>query len=93
MQLLSESMLLALFGTLLGALIAQGLSRALVAFLTTKNNAIFVGLELDFRVLGFMAAVAILTCLLFGLVPAIRATQDLAGIGMQLRWPWSHGWA
>jgi predicted permease len=35
----------------------------------------FVGLELDFRILGFMAGVAILTCLLFGLVPAIRATR------------------
>ena len=74
-QLLSESLLLAIFGTALGAIIAQTLSRALVAFLTTRDNAIFVGLDLDFRVLGFMSAVALLTCLLFGLVPAIRATN------------------
>ncbi len=74
-QLLSESMLLALFGTALGALLAQGLSRALIAFLTTRGNSLFVGLELDFRVLGFMAAVSLLTCLLFGLAPAIRATN------------------
>ena len=74
-QLLSESMLLALFGTALGALLAQALSRALVAFLTTSGNSLFVGLQLDLRVLGFMAGVAILTCLLFGLAPAIRATN------------------
>jgi predicted permease len=74
-QLLSESMLLALFGTALGALLAQALSRALVAFLTTTGNSLFVGLQLDPRVLGFMAAVAVLTCLLFGLAPAIRATS------------------
>jgi putative ABC transport system permease protein len=74
-QLLAESMLLALFGTALGALLAQGLSRALVAFLTTTGNSLFVGLQLDPRVLGFMAAVAVLTCLLFGLAPAIRATS------------------
>ncbi len=74
-QLLSESMLLALFGTALGALLAQALSRALVAFLTTPGNSLFVGLQLDPRVLGFMAGVAVLTCLLFGLAPAIRATS------------------
>jgi len=74
-QLLAESMLLALLGTALGALLAQALSRALVAFLTTKGNSLFVGLQLDPRALGFMAGVAILTCLLVGLVPAIRATN------------------
>src|SRR5271154_2196437 len=40
-QLLSESMLLALFGTALGALLAQALSRALVAFLSTPGNSVF----------------------------------------------------
>ncbi len=74
-QLLSESMLLVVFGTLLGALLAQALSRALVAFLSTSGDALFVGLQLDLRVLGFMAGVAILTCLLFGLAPALRATN------------------
>jgi predicted permease len=74
-------MLLALFGTALGALLAQALSRALVAFLATPGNSLFagnslfVGLQLDPRVLGFMAGVAVLTCLLFGLAPAIRATS------------------
>ena len=73
-QLLSESMLLAVFGAALGALLAQVLSRALVAFLTTRGNSLFVGLQLDWRVFSFMVGISILTCLLFGLAPAVRAT-------------------
>ncbi len=75
LQLLSESMLLALFGAGLGAALAALLSRGLVAFLTTEQNRMFVGLGLDWRVLGFTAAIAILTCVLFGLAPALRATS------------------
>jgi predicted permease len=74
-QLLSESMLLALFGAALGAGLAAILSRGLVAFLTTENNRMFVGLGIDWRLLGFTAGVAVLTCILFGLVPALRATR------------------
>ncbi len=74
-QLLSESMLLALLGAALGATLAALLSRGLIAFLTTEGNRMFVGLGIDWRVLGFTAAIAIATCLLFGLAPALRATQ------------------
>jgi putative ABC transport system permease protein len=74
-QLLSESMLLALLGAALGAVFAAILSRGLVAFLTTEDNRMFVGLGIDWRVLGFAAGMAIVTCLLFGLAPALRATK------------------
>jgi predicted permease len=74
-QLLSESMLLALMGAGLGAGLAALLSRGLIGFLTTERNRMFVGLSIDWRVLGFTAGIAVLTCLLFGLVPALRATQ------------------
>jgi predicted permease len=74
LQLLSESMLLALFGATLGAGLAALLSRGLIAFLTTEQNRMFVGLGIDWRVLGFTMGTAILTCLLFGLAPALRAT-------------------
>ncbi len=74
-QLLAESLLLAVLGAALGAILAQALSRGLVAFLSTPNNPIFVGLGVDGRVLGFTAALAVTTCLLFGLVPAVRATR------------------
>ena len=74
-QLLSESFLLALLGAGLGAGLAALLSRGLVGFLTTEQNMMFVSLPMDWRVLGFTAGIAVLTCLLFGLVPALRATQ------------------
>ncbi len=74
-QLLLESLVLALLGAAFGALIAFGLSHGLIGFLTTEKNHMFVGLGIDWRVLGFTAAMAILTCLLFGLLPALRATR------------------
>jgi putative ABC transport system permease protein len=74
-QLLSESLLLALLGGGMGMGLAAVLSRSLVAFLTTERNRMFVGLGLDWRVLGFTTGIAILTCVLFGLAPALRATQ------------------
>ena len=74
-QLLSESLLLAAFGAALGAILAQVLSRSLVAFLSTPNDSVFVGLGMDLRVLGFTAVLAMGTCLLFGLLPAWRATR------------------
>ncbi len=73
-QLLAESLLLAMAGALLGAGLAVALSRALVAFISTANRPVFVGLSPDWRVLGFTGALAVLTCLLFGLLPALRAT-------------------
>lgn len=75
LQLLSESMLLALSGAALGAGLAALLSRGLIAFLTTERNRMFVGLSIDWRVLGFTAGTAILTCVLFGLAPALQATR------------------
>ncbi|MDQ1474284.1 MAG: putative transport system permease protein [Bryobacterales bacterium] len=73
-QLLSESLLLSVFGAVLGAMLAALLSRGLIAFLTTEGNRMFVGLGIDWRVLGFTAAIAVLTCLLFGLAPSLKAT-------------------
>jgi putative ABC transport system permease protein len=74
-QLLAESLLLAVMGAALGAMLAQVLSAGLVAFLNTTNRPLFVGLHLDLRVLGFTSALAVGTCLLFGLLPAFRATE------------------
>jgi predicted permease len=74
-QLLVESLLLAVAGAVLGVGLAQALSRAMVTFISTANSALFVGLTLDWQVLGFTMTLAIITCLLFGLVPAMRATQ------------------
>jgi predicted permease len=82
-QLLVESLLLAAIGAALGAALAQVLSRILVAFLSTSNNPVFLDLAPNWRVLGFAAALTVLTCLLFGLAPAIRATRMEPGAVMK----------
>lgn len=73
-QLLTESLLLASAGALLGLLLAQVSSRLLVRQLSTATNTVFLDLSLDWRVLGFTAAVALATSILFGMAPALRAT-------------------
>ena len=55
-------------------LLAQWLSRALVLFLSTSNNHLFVDVTPDWRFFAFVAVIAVLACLLFGLSPALRAT-------------------
>ena len=74
-QLMSESLLLTGIGALLGALLAHLLSRGLVLFLSSGGEQLNIPLGVDWRVFGFTAALALVTCLLFGLAPAIRATK------------------
>ncbi|SPE30054.1 conserved membrane hypothetical protein [Candidatus Sulfopaludibacter sp. SbA6] len=74
-QLLAESFLLTMIGTAFGVGLARWLSSGLVSFLTTGANPLFLELEPDWRVLAFTAGVAVLTCMLFGLTPALRATR------------------
>lgn len=74
-QLLAESLLLAAFGAILGAALARVLSQFLVSFIGTGQQRLFVDLSTDWRVLAFIAGTALLTCILFGLAPAIRATR------------------
>lgn len=78
-QLLVESLLLASVGAVLGAVLAQMLSRLLVAFLSTTADPVFLDLAPDWRVLGFIAGLAVMTCLLFGLTPAVRITRRQPG--------------
>jgi putative ABC transport system permease protein len=75
-QLLAESLLLAAIGAVLGAWMAQNLSRFLVSFLSTQGNPAFVDLTPDWRMFAFTTGMAILTCFLFGLTPALRATRN-----------------
>jgi putative ABC transport system permease protein len=74
-QLLVESLLLAAAGATLGALIAGDLSRFIVSFISTEGDGLFVALETDWHVAAFTTVVAILTCALFGLAPAVRVTR------------------
>jgi predicted permease len=73
-QLLVEGLVIAGAGALVGLLFAQWASRLLVRFMSTQRQPLFFDLTLDLRVLGFTAAVAMATAILFGLAPAFRAT-------------------
>ena len=78
-----ESLLLTLIGTAFGALLAQFLSRYLVAFLTTSDTPLFIQLGIVWRIFAFTAFVAVLTCILFGLAPAVRATRTAPAAAMK----------
>ena len=68
--LLTESAVLGGIGALLGSVAAWGLTKALVA-LAPPNLPGIAGAQLNLRVLGFAAFLAVVTALLFGLAPAI----------------------
>jgi putative ABC transport system permease protein len=74
-QFLTESLVLASLGTALGVLFALWGARLLVTMLSTPQNQVYLDLALDWRVLGFTAAVAVATGLLFGIVPAWRSAR------------------
>src|SRR5580704_5229007 len=74
-QLLTESLLLATTGAVLGIALAQFLSQLLVWAFSTEGAAISLETVTDWRVLLFAAGIAALTCVLFGVAPALRATR------------------
>jgi len=74
-QLMSESLLLSVLGAVGGLLFAIWGSRLLVRFLSKAGNELQLDTAPDLRVLAFTMGVAVLTGLLFGLAPALRATS------------------
>ena len=74
-QLLVESVLVSCMGGSLGILCAFWGTRLLVHFISIGRTPIVLELDPDFRVLAFTAIASIATGVLFGLAPALRATQ------------------
>ena len=73
-QLLTESVILALFGAALGLAVAS-LSLQFIAALSAGDMPRFAEISMDGRVLGFTLLISIFTGILFGLAPAIAATR------------------
>src|SRR5262245_45828535 len=73
--LLVEALLLAGIGALAGLVFARWASPLLVAQLSTSVTRVMLDLSLDWRVLAFTIVVTGLTTVLFGTVPAFRATR------------------
>src|SRR5205814_10182420 len=83
-QLLAESVVLASTGAALGLLLASWTARLLVRQLSTtvpnsgsmaRTGSVFVDVSTDGRVLAFTMAITAITVLVFGVVPALRASQ------------------
>jgi predicted permease len=76
-QMLTESALIAAIGGGLGVLLAWWASQVLLRTAVRDTADIVIDLTPDARVLAFAMATCIITCLFFGLLPALRATDRL----------------
>jgi predicted permease len=92
-QLLTESVLLAGLGGIVGLLLAFWGRSVLWSFRPPFLNVNAIHLALDGKVLGFTAGISVLTGLLFGLFPALKASSPnlaevlkLGGRGNTLGW-------
>jgi len=73
-QFFLEGLLLSLLGTLAGIGLAA-LSLNVLLKLVTQNIPRLDHVQLDWQVLGFTLLLAIATCLVFGLIPALQASK------------------
>jgi predicted permease len=78
-QLLTESLLLSMAGGVLGSLLALGsfgrIMYVLVNHLPTGFPPIALNVAPDLRVLGYALLLSVLTCIGFGLAPALQASR------------------
>ncbi|MGB6690205.1 MAG: ABC transporter permease [Terracidiphilus sp.] len=74
-QLMIESLLIALLGTLAGIIAAPVVSHSLAALLLGSSSIASIDTSLDLRVLFFVALTAIVAAVVIGLIPALRATS------------------
>lgn len=76
-QLVTESMVLAIAGAIVGLFVARVGTSGLVALIATPGarGAVSLDLALNWRLLAFTGSIASLTVALCGLYPAWRATR------------------
>ena len=74
-QQLVESLLLAGLGAAVGILLAHWAGRLLVRFMASQDEAVVLNLALDMPVLAFTAGVTVVSALLCGTSPALRASR------------------
>jgi predicted permease len=83
-QLLLESLVLAVSGSLLGIGLASLLTKTVVKMLSTERDPFYLATNIDWRILLFTGFVAGSACLLFGLVPALRSSRTEPGPVLKL---------
>jgi predicted permease len=74
-QLLAESLLLSSIGGALGIGISILLTRTLLALVPSAGQPLLIAATPDPRILGFAVALTFATGILFGLLPALRASR------------------
>jgi predicted permease len=74
-QLLSESLLLSFAGGAAGLALAFLLTRALIAVVPAEGQPLLIRPEPDARILAFTFGLTLVTGVVFGLLPALRASR------------------
>jgi predicted permease len=74
-QVIAESLIVASVGTVLGVALARWLAQLLVFAISSADTPVDLRIVTDWRVLLVAMAVAASCCLIFGLLPALRATS------------------
>jgi predicted permease len=74
-QLLVESLLLSFAGGALGLAVAVGLTRTLLSFIPTDGRPLLIAATPDWRILTFTFVLTLVTGIVFGLLPALRASR------------------
>ena len=75
-QFLTENLVLSLIAGCFGVLIASWGHGLLLGFLVPDPQAVALAFRMDFRILAFGLVLSIATGIVFGLVPALRATRS-----------------
>jgi predicted permease len=73
-QLLTESVLLSVIGGLVGIGLSVALTRGLIAFIP-QQNPLLIQPTPDLRILSFTFVLTLITGIVFGLLPALRASN------------------
>jgi predicted permease len=74
-QLLMESVVLSAAGGAIGVLLAFAMTRGLLTLIPAEENPLLIQPSPDSRILLFTLGLTLVTALLFGLVPALRASR------------------
>ena len=75
-QMLVESCVLSALGGIVGVALAVALTRALLALVPNDGQPLSITARPDLRILGVMAVLTGATGIIFGLIPAIRASRS-----------------
>ncbi len=74
-QLLVESLVLSIMGAVCGVILAIWITRLLISLIPAEGNPLLLKSAPDLRILLFTLGLTFVTSLIFGLVPALKASR------------------